>query len=365
MTRRASVLLLLLCLCCTPAHAQKWWSGFFKSSVETTLEKELPKTVRQMVLTQKPAPPFKPIRYAHDNDRIFLQSEAYRNAIPSHVRTVTAEQVKLNEEIAHRFLMRNARTFARVRRDLREIAPGIRTVVSREKMDYEQLFGEAKFIFLGDIHHYAASRNEIFSIVSDYKRNHPNERILLASEFAFDVNHHNQPVKALGKPVTQAQLNAIKDYLPQFVQTLKEGVDLLGLESNKTYTDISISNDDHLFYCSFLGIKERNEYWAGRLKKAAPGYDRVFVYAGLDHLTYTFPHNLPSLMGTKTSRLLAFNHGVYSQKNTAALDNYLWRLFALPPHIPAGYRLTRYTTDHNVALLLGSDALINLPILPK
>ena len=246
------------------------------------------------------------------------------------------------------FLSDNQKEVARVEARLESLQPALdaqeeilkNAPVSKgyKRPDYGAYAQQVPFIYVTDAsaHGIKTIINEVKQVLRSVRRANPQARILLALEFA-EMENGTPPVRFAGQENTSMEVYTDYDALVPVAAELD--IDILALEDGFIdFTDsaffykigkhfIKLSNNDHPdfashlpdptqpeniltqeykqlrgFLCmSTLGMRFRNEQWAGYINAAKPFYDIVIVYAGYAHIDYSLEawQDVPELVGEK------------------------------------------------------------------
>ena len=191
--------------------------------------------------------------------------------------------------------------------------------------NYEFLLKRFKYIFIGESHGTNSTPAEMIRMMQAVRKQHPDKRILLASEFAMVPDLETFPLQRAGSSVDIVQVYpevkqaadalgidqlALDDILgAKELYLWKEGKTTFLLAKTGRYLiqralprqeEENIINflqeTNMLVGTSPFGLLERNRQWARYIQAVQPFYDIIIVYCGSGHVVGTASTDLPNLL---------------------------------------------------------------------
>ena len=193
---------------------------------------------------------------------------------------------------------------------------------------YSQLIKGQTTIFIAeDINHETTSAiNHAANIIRIIRKENPQARILLASEFLNWMGDENPGL--LKKAGEKSNLDVLEGYMPVFRAADQANIDQLALDdfiwiTQENTSIVKIGNfavyasledqvpslnlaqdklEDlalstlNLVSVSPWGVRERNRQWARRINALRPFYDIIIVHAGDGHIAATYSMDLAPML---------------------------------------------------------------------
>lgn len=208
---------------------------------------------------------------------------------------------------------------------------------------------EAKFIFLGEVHHQPAIEKQILYILAHYRKKYPERKIMVLTEFVLDTDVSLLP-REMDQRVTSKR--AFFDLL------MKWRIPIFGLEEPAARADageeiFSETGNPTFLSATALSVQTRNRHWIKQIQAMHESYPDMifFIYAGLGHTEYNFPAAVSA----------AFN-----PKETFAMDFFVGKRLRFTPFDRAFSGVFSgpgvwYWKDPRYARLAGFDVSVVLP----
>lgn len=264
-------------------------------------------------------------------------------------RTLTGWSLLENKLIT----VQRIRRESRLRTLERERTSWIKHLKHQNRLQPEQLAeyipAHAKYVFLGEYHHYPALRETLQQTVVQYRRLHPDKQVLVFSEFIQDAYPHFK------KPNTVTRFYADGFY--------RENLPVAGLLEEPPLQLYSVSDglgqDPQE---TLLGMKTRNEHWRDMLLRWRQQYpDAVFfIHAGNGHVGYHEPFAVSLDFPAGETFVLQFSPAHFSSETLAQYE--MFHAFTRAEFYKPG---VLFWTSRRAARLSGFDAQVILPIPPK